>query len=429
MAYESTEKMLAESEQRVRDIASDRAAYTPQYGPTGAISTAPGYTGKAAVPREHYGAGQVQDTATDPFAVRRAMQEARVEPGQALNLRYGATDVTATRAAGTGRGRVNVFTEGARATGDADQQERDKEMTSRGMVKDYNGNWAPPGGRGVQKKFGDMTWIEAIQAAGEGRERKALGRMAYEAQLARQAAGEERAAALPEREARIGQSAAQTKLLGAQARTAESAALMIERDDAAQEIVNNPSKYGGAGSTRVLQAQQWLARKQQEKKDIINEQAMAKLSAEQALYGDIQKRAQGGEVEGYADGGAVGRAQTGQLNPMVSQYGQYLQAASQSGVAPVPFAQYINLLSSTRGAMQQTPTQFADGGDVSALRRPIQGPGTETSDSIPAVIDGGRPAALSDGEFVIPANVVRKKGTEFFEKLIAQYSEGAQQNG
>lgn len=43
----------------------------------------------------------------------------------------------------------------------------------------------------------------------------------------------------------------------------------------------------------------------------------------------------------------------------------------------------------------------------------VQGPGTGTSDSIPA--------NLSDGEFVIPADVVKAKGTEFFQKLLDQY--------
>jgi len=48
----------------------------------------------------------------------------------------------------------------------------------------------------------------------------------------------------------------------------------------------------------------------------------------------------------------------------------------------------------------------ADGG-------PVEGPGTETSDSIPA--------RLSDGEYVIPADVVKKKGTEFFDKLLDKH--------
>lgn len=42
--------------------------------------------------------------------------------------------------------------------------------------------------------------------------------------------------------------------------------------------------------------------------------------------------------------------------------------------------------------------------------RLMQGPGTGTSDSIPAVIDGHQPAALSTGEFVVPAKAVRNLG-------------------
>lgn len=49
----------------------------------------------------------------------------------------------------------------------------------------------------------------------------------------------------------------------------------------------------------------------------------------------------------------------------------------------------------------------------------IQGPGTGTSDSIPA--------KLSDGEYVIPADVVDKLGVEFFEKLRNQFHTPAAQ--
>lgn len=206
-------------------------------------------------------------------------------------------------------------------------------------------------------------------------------------------------------------------------------------------------------------------------------------------------------TESYARGGqipAYGAAP--QQNPMLAQYGQYLSAASKSGVAPVPFAKYVQLFESTRSQPEQT-IGFQDGGEIppgytrpedvdwggvlsrgvrGALRmepksapaaeiapasapvaadpsenfwtldpekrkeieeavggsqgyakggaidvsgRKLLGPGTETSDSIPAVIDGQRPAALSSGEFVIPAHVVRAKGTEFFDKLIAAYAD------
>lgn len=65
------------------------------------------------------------------------------------------------------------------------------------------------------------------------------------------------------------------------------------------------------------------------------------------------------------------------------------------------------------------PTGRPMAGPVPVAGRQIAGPGSGTSDSVPAVVDGQRPAALSNGEFVIPAEVVRRKGTEFFEKLIA----------
>lgn len=44
---------------------------------------------------------------------------------------------------------------------------------------------------------------------------------------------------------------------------------------------------------------------------------------------------------------------------------------------------------------------------------PVSGPGTSTSDSIPA--------RLSDGEYVIPASVVNALGKGFFDKLLATY--------
>jgi hypothetical protein len=47
--------------------------------------------------------------------------------------------------------------------------------------------------------------------------------------------------------------------------------------------------------------------------------------------------------------------------------------------------------------------QFAEGGMV-------MGPGDGTSDSIPAMINGAEPAALSDGEFVVPAMAVAALG-------------------
>jgi hypothetical protein len=58
---------------------------------------------------------------------------------------------------------------------------------------------------------------------------------------------------------------------------------------------------------------------------------------------------------------------------------------------------------------------MADGspGGVQDPKGVIRGPGTGTSDSIPAM--------LSKGEYVIPEDVVRKKGIDFFDKLLAKH--------
>jgi hypothetical protein len=61
--------------------------------------------------------------------------------------------------------------------------------------------------------------------------------------------------------------------------------------------------------------------------------------------------------------------------------------------------------------------RYADGGKV-------DGPGTGTSDSVAVAVRGKGGVArgyISDGEFVVPADVVKAKGTEFFNKLIETY--------
>lgn len=69
---------------------------------------------------------------------------------------------------------------------------------------------------------------------------------------------------------------------------------------------------------------------------------------------------------------------------------------------------------------------YADGGGVGrqGMAMPdasnmgeMMGPGTETSDSIPAVIDGQQPAALSTGEMVMNAQVPEMSGKEILDAL------------
>ena len=89
-----------------------------------------------------------------------------------------------------------------------------------------------------------------------------------------------------------------------------------------------------------------------------------------------------------------------------------------------------------RGARPKQPMGYADGGLIRKAERKLQkhlgpmmrgrgyaegglvrGPGTETSDSIPAVIDGQEPTALSTGEAVLNAEAVQIVGPEFVERI------------
>ena len=53
-------------------------------------------------------------------------------------------------------------------------------------------------------------------------------------------------------------------------------------------------------------------------------------------------------------------------------------------------------------------TEFAQGGNVNGYY--LGGPTDGMADQIPATIDNSQPAALSDGEFVIPADIVSHLG-------------------
>lgn len=59
----------------------------------------------------------------------------------------------------------------------------------------------------------------------------------------------------------------------------------------------------------------------------------------------------------------------------------------------------------------------------------VMGPGTGTSDSVPASIDGQQPAALSKGEYVVPADVVAMLGPDYFEQLVATVRQSEAEQG
>lgn len=92
----------------------------------------------------------------------------------------------------------------------------------------------------------------------------------------------------------------------------------------------------------------------------------------------------------------------------------------------------MGMLSPGGGKAEFTPApdyQYAEGGKVGlkgagyAEGRQVFGP--PGVDNVPAMIDGKAQAALTSGEYVIPKHVVEAKGTDFFDKIIERYDEGA----
>lgn len=142
-----------------------------------------------------------------------------------------------------------------------------------------------------------------------------------------------------------------------------------------------------------------------------------------------------------ADGGAISALHTVHLPAAAhmihaapsgaSRAAAMLSAAGSAvpgqGAAPAPVAAAPAPLPMSTVSQAVGPVQGAVG---ATLPTNMQYPGS----AFPAAADGGQPAALSPpgvadnviarvspGEFVVPADVVQKKGTEFFEKLIHKY--------
>lgn len=238
----------------------------------------------------------------------------------------------------------------------------------------------------------------------------------------------------PEQEAQIGALGAQQKLYESQAAGVTTGNANKAQQQEIIEALSDTKKYpeGSAGRGRLVAKYRLLRSAHGEVAEDTTQSGIDKYVISQGVHPrtyqpliPVVRKATGGVIEGFADGGAVGREQPSiqQVHPMVAQYGQYLSEAAKAGVAPIPFAQYTSLLQSRNAAPE---AHFADGGDVSALGRPLKGPGTGTSDSIPAVIDGSQPAALSKGEYVLDEATVRYYGTKFLDNLRAKAKEPAE---
>lgn len=145
----------------------------------------------------------------------------------------------------------------------------------------------------------------------------------------------------------------------------------------------------------------------------------------QSLAGNGQALGAGAQASGIATGGLgtnmainsahQGGAATGAgiygsaAGGYTNLYGSNIQAAN------IRANQSNSNMSGWGSLLGVGLSMMADGGKV-------EGPGSGTSDDVPAVNkSSGQPIMLSNGEYVISADVVKKKGVEFFDKLQEKY--------
>jgi hypothetical protein len=148
--------------------------------------------------------------------------------------------------------------------------------------------------------------------------------------------------------------------------------------------------------------------------------------------------AQGNALNTTASGAGAVQSGLGFGSQALQGYGQGANIMSQG---------YGNQMAGWQAGQQQTAGMMgavgglagmfmADGGEVEPSTGMVPGAPTpymgdseliDTGQGDGSGIDDNVPAVLSDGEYVIPADVVRKKGEEFFDKLIEKYHTPAAQ--
>ena len=149
----------------------------------------------------------------------------------------------------------------------------------------------------------------------------------------------------------------------------------------------------------------------------------------------IEAGIQSGELDANELNMIIQLARTVQQNP--SMYPQIRQMAIQRGIIPaeeIPEQYDEGLITAiimaakameadvqieSAEGMQPQPTQMMNEGGV------LIGP-SHAQGGIPVKVAGVNNAEMEGGEYVIPKNVVRAKGTEFFDKMLKQYEEGGE---
>lgn len=126
-------------------------------------------------------------------------------------------------------------------------------------------------------------------------------------------------------------------------------------------------------------------------------------------------------------------AEAALYNPAL--YPQLRQFVVEQGMTPLPAAYdqtvVLRIVAIARALQSQLPPGQVPSVDQASMMAPqdgmgggyLQGPGTGRSDSIGTINEtNGEPVSVSNGEYVIPAHVVRAKGREFFDNLLRRYA-------
>ncbi|OHD21342.1 MAG: hypothetical protein A2Y38_16535 [Spirochaetes bacterium GWB1_59_5] len=230
---------------------------------------------------------------------------------------------------------------------------------------------------------------------------------------------------------------AHSRLYGASADAAERSAKMDPYLSLASKMMaegsldpNNPDHAAIiSGATRALNTHLNGGLEGNPKAAAIREAVQAgKISREDAkkqlaaLKGEA-KFAEGGQVESAEQILARMKAKYGGApSPQTEQPAPQPRPQAPAPQQPKTWSEKMRDVAT--GGLERRMQGYADGGPIDVSGRQVLGAGTGKSDSLPAIIDGEHPAALSTDEYVMPIETVRYFGVAKLDKMVEQSRKG-----